>query len=133
MEQHKILREIMRNLERKMGMLDEFQVDCQNITCAQCHALVEIGRAKTLSLIHLSVILELDASTVSRTVERLVKAHLVNRNTDQSNRRYVTISLTAEGEKVFHEIETTMDSLHKRILQNIPKEKQAMVIDSIQI
>ena len=56
MEQHKILREIMRNLERKMGMLDEFQVDCQNITCAQCHALVEIGRAKTLSLIHLSVI-----------------------------------------------------------------------------
>ena len=133
MEQHKILRELMRSLERKMGMLDEPQRNCHNITLTQCHALVEIGRAKTLSLVQLAEILQLEKSTVSRTVECLVKAHFVNRNTDPLNRRYITISLAEDGEKVFHEVETTMNSLYKRILQNIPEEKQTTVIESMQI
>ena len=131
--EHKTLRELMRSLERKIGMFDEPQRNCHNITLAQCHALVEIGRAKTLSLIQLSQILELKTSTVSRTVECLVKARLVNRDTDPLNRRYITISLTDDGEKVFYEVETTMNSLYKRILQNIAKDKQATVIESIQI
>jgi len=134
MEQHEALREIMRNLERKMGVLEfKLQVDGLNITFAQCHALVEIGRAKTLSLIRLSEILELEAPTVSRTVDRLVNAQLVNRNTDPSNRRYITISLTEDGEKVFHEIENTMNLRFKRILQNIPENKQDEVIDNIKV
>jgi DNA-binding MarR family transcriptional regulator len=133
MKPYEKFRELIRNLERKMGILDESQVACCNITLAQCHTLVEIGRAKTLSLIQLSKILELEKSTVSRTVEHLVKAQLVSRNTDLSNRRYITISLTENGQKAFHEIETAMNSQFARILRAIPEEKQALVMNSIQI
>ena len=133
MKQHEILRELMRNLERKIGMLDEPKRNHHNITLAQCHALVEIGRAKALSLVQLAEILQLEKSTVSRIVECLVKAQMINRNTDSLDRRYITISLTKDGEKVFREVETTMDSLYKRILQNIAEDKQAAVMESIQI
>ena len=133
MEIYKTFRELIRNLERKMGMLDELQLDCCNITLAQCHALVEIGRAKKLSLIQLSASLDLEKSTVSRTVEHLVKARLVERCTNQSNRHYIIISLTEEGKKLFHNIETTKNLQFKRILQDIPEDKQAIVMDSIQI
>ena len=133
MEKFEVLRELIRNMERKMGVLNEFQRCCQNLTLTQCHALVEIGRAKTLSLVRLSEILELETSTVSRTVERLVKAQFVSRVTDQSNRRYVTISLTEEGGKVFRDIETEMDLQFKHILQCIPEDRQDTVIDSIRV
>jgi len=128
---HKTFRELIRNLERKLGVLDEHQLACCSISLAQCHALVEIGREKTVSLVQLSDILELEKSTVSRTVEHLVKAGLVSRDTDLSNRRYISISLTEDGERLFDEIEKTMNLRFMHILQNIPQDKQGIMMDSL--
>ena len=131
MERHEIFRELIRNLERKLGALDEHQLSCCSISLAQCHALVEIGRKKTVSLIQLSDILELEKSTVSRTVEHLVKAGLVKRDIDSSNRRYITITLSKGGEKLFNDIEKAMNLRFMHILQNIPKNKQDIVMDNL--
>jgi DNA-binding MarR family transcriptional regulator len=133
MEQHEIFRELIRGLERSLGVLDDTQSSCCSITMTQCHALVEIGRAKTVSLVDLSGTLGLDKSTISRTIDHLVNAKLVSRSTDQSNRRYITISLTEDGKKVFTDIETTMNLQFKRVLKKIPKEKQSAVMDSLKI
>jgi len=130
---HKELRELMRQLERKTGTLNDFQMSCCNITMAQCHALVEIGRAGRISLIDLSEGLGLENSTISRTVNNLVNTELVSRETDPSNRRYVVISLTETGQQVFNGIEAGMDLYYKQILQKIPQEKQSQVLESIQI
>ena len=56
----KQLREMIRLLERKLGALDDFQVSCCDITMAQCHALVEIGRAGSISLNELAELLNLE-------------------------------------------------------------------------
>ena len=132
MERYKALREHMRDLERKMRLLESYP-EWHNISLTQFHAIAEIGRAKTLSLIQLAGVLGLDTSTVSRTVDGLVKAQLVNRENDPSNRRYISISLSKDGKKVFRDIETSMNQQYRRILQLIPKEKQGAVIGSIKI
>lgn len=132
-EPYEKLRELIRQLERKTGALDDAKMACCNITMAQCHALVEIGRAKHISLIELSETLGLENSTMSRTVNHLVNAEMVNRNTDPTNRRYITISLTKDGQKIFDGIETSMNLYYKQILRKIPEEKQAEVLESIQI
>lgn len=132
-EPHTKLRELIRYLERKTGALNDAQMACCNITMTQCHALVEIGRAKRISLIELSETLGLDNSTMSRTVNYLVNAEMVSRDTDPTNRRYITISLTEAGEKIFDGIEASMNLYYKQILRKIPEEKQAGVLECMQI
>ena len=130
---HKRLRELITQLERETGVLNDSQMACCNITMAQCHALVEIGRAKSISLIELSEALGLENSTISRTVNHLVNAEMVTREVDPTNRRYVTISLTEDGQQIFDGIEAGMNLYYKQILRKIPEEKQASVLESIQI
>ena len=132
-EPHKKLRELMRQLERKTGALNDSQMACCHVTLAQCHALVEIGRAGRISLTELSEALGLENSTVSRTVNHLVNAGVVSRETDPANRRYIIISLSDDGRQIFDGIETGMGLYYKQLLRKIPEERQEEVLNSIQI
>ena len=131
--QAKELRENIRVMERLLGALNDTEMSCCNVTMAQCHAIVEIGRAKSISLIDLSNLLRLDNSTISRTVNNLVNKGLVSRNLDDSDRRFVTISLTSEGHKIFNQIENSMEIHFENVLNCIPTEKRNQVLDSLQI
>ncbi|CAB1246093.1 MarR family winged helix-turn-helix transcriptional regulator [Clostridium sp. HV4-5-A1G] len=129
----KRLREMIRILERKLGILSESELACCGITMAQCHALVEIGRARSISLNELAQLLDLKNSTMSRTVNNLVTDGLAIRDIDPQDRRYVTISLTESGVKIFKGIEEGMNMYFKKIYDFIPADKQKQVIESIEI
>ncbi|MEA4942242.1 hypothetical protein SDC9_83139 [bioreactor metagenome] len=129
----KNLRESVRQMERKLGILEESEVSCHGISLAQCHALVEIGRAKSISLIELSELLNLDSSTMSRTVNNLVNNGMAGRELDSNDRRYVTIKLTENGLKKFMRIEDNMNLYFTNIFESIPCEKQEQVLESLQI
>jgi DNA-binding MarR family transcriptional regulator len=51
----------------------------------------------------------------SRLVDRLVAQGLVQRDTDPADRRYLTLSLTAEGRKLSQRIVAAENVLHKAI------------------
>jgi len=129
----KHLRESVRQMERKLGILEESEVLCHGISLAQCHALVEIGRAECISLIELSELLNLDSSTMSRTVNNLVNNGMVERELDSNDRRYVTIKLTENGLEKFKGIEDNMNLYFTNIFESIPSEKQEQVLESLQI
>ena len=127
------LRESVRLLERKLGILEDGEMSCCSLTLAQCHALVEIGRAKCISLIELAKLLDLDNSTLSRTVNNLVNSGMVERALDPNDRRYVTIRLSPEGDSRFREIESNMNEYFIRIFAAIPDGERADVLKSLQI
>lgn len=127
------LREIIRLLECKLGLLDESQMSCCNTTLAQCHALVEIGRAESLSLNKLAHCLGLDNSTTSRTVNNLVNSGLAVRFEDPQDRRYIKIKLTEKGMGDFQNIEKTMNLYYESVFRNIPQEKHDQVIESLHL
>lgn len=127
------LREIIRTLERKLGLLENTQLSCCGITFTQCHALVEIGRAERITLNVLAALLDLEDSTMSRTVNNLVTKGLAARTADERDRRYVAISLTDAGMALFRNIETGMESYFSDIVAKIPEDKRAQVLDSMQI
>lgn len=120
----KNFRELIRILERKLGLLNKQDKCCSEVTLAQCHALVEIGRSKTISLKELSNLLGLDISTMSRTVESLVKKDFVFRSPSKVDRRSIDIELTDKGLNIFNEIETKMNNEFKNIFEKIPTEDQ---------
>lgn len=125
------LRELVRIFERRLGLLTNCQTECGGITLAQCHALVEVGRQGKLTLNELASLLELDKSTVSRTIEQLVKQRLILRQTSFEDRRYVKLELTAQGVEIFQRIEQQMTAYFINLYENLPEIKRKQVIESL--
>lgn len=130
-EKIRFLREKLRVLERKMN--DPFGRDagCCGLTLAQCHTLLEIGYKGEVSLVDLASGFGLDTSTLSRMIQGLVVLGVVNRLTNEKDRRYISISLTEQGRKLFDQIEATFNSYFSRVLEFVPSDKRDAVIESI--
>lgn len=127
----KELRELTRLIARSMGLLDKSEASCCGVTLGQCHAITEIGRAQEITLNELSDILGLDNSTMSRTINNLVDQQIVTREIDSQDRRYIKLRLTDKGLAIYETIEKNMDMYYMAILNDIPKEKQAQLIESL--
>lgn len=128
-----VLRELLRILVRDLGVLEKSDASCCSISIAQCHAIVEIGRRGTISLVELADLLGLDKSTMSRTINNLVEADLVLRELDMENRRYVIIQLTDNGRSVFKSTEESMNSYYQNIFSSIPEDKRNQVLESLKL
>jgi DNA-binding MarR family transcriptional regulator len=126
------IRELLRVLVRKLGVLERGEASCCEITLSQCHTIVEIGRAGVMSINQLSELLGLDKSTVSRSVDKLVNDGLLVRTEHQDDRRYVVLQLTEEGQKVFAAVEQKMTLYFEEAIQLIPQEKRDGIIESLQ-
>lgn len=127
------LRELIRILVRNLGILEKSEATCCGTTVSQCHAIVEIGRTNEITLNELAVLLGLDKSTMSRTINNLVDSGQVIRELHAEDRRYVTIKLTDEGTEVFKNIEGSMEQYYKSIFSSIPEEKRDQVFESLQL
>ncbi|MFL0196209.1 MarR family winged helix-turn-helix transcriptional regulator [Clostridium sp. WILCCON 0269] len=127
------LRELIRTLVRNLGILEKDDLGCFGVTISQCHAIVEIGRTKDISLNELAKLLTLDKSTMSRTIDNLVKNGLVARELHKEDRRYITIRLTDNGMKIFKNIEGTMEKYYTNIFMSIPENKREQVLDSLRL
>ncbi len=127
------LRELLRILIRDLGILEKSDASCCGISLAQCHAIVEIGRADKISLIDLADLLGLDKSTMSRTINNLVEVGLVLRELDMENRRYVIIQLTDKGKEIFQNTEESMNNYYQDILESISENKRNEVIEGLQL
>lgn len=129
-------REQIRLLERMLGLLSKGNNGsfcCSKVTLSQCHALVEIGRVKTLSLKDLADILSLDTSTTSRTVDTLVKKTYVQRDNDPNDRRSIKIKLTDSGQKLYQDIENKMNNDFSICFEKIPTNERGNVLHSMDI
>ena len=129
--QVEILRESLRMLVRRLGILERGEASCCDITLSQCHTIIEIGRAEKISLNALAEILGLEKSTVSRSIEKLVNDGIVIRETDQEDRRFVILKLTKVGLSLFAEIEKRMAVYFTEVIAGLPGDKFGQIIESL--
>jgi DNA-binding MarR family transcriptional regulator len=127
------LRDLARLLVRNLGFLDKSEASCCGTTIGQCHSIIEIGAAQEISLNELADILNLDNSTISRTVNNLVDQQLVIREVDPQDRRYIKMKLTGRGWAVYESIEKNMNIYFGSILKDIPEEKHEQIIESLML
>ena len=129
----RLFREAMRRLQRNLSWQWKSDAACCGITMAQCHALLEIGKSGEITLVDLAAILGLDTSTLSRTIDGIVKTGLVERQVNPEDRRCLNIVLTRQGKTVFDDINCTFDHFYTEIFDGIPVEKQAQIVESIDL
>ncbi len=130
-ENIKLFRERVRQIEQRMGLSQRNDIQCCGVTMAQCHALLALGDRKELSLVELAGMLGVDTSNLSRTVDSMVKAGLLNRLLNPQDRRYVSLTLTDEGKKAFHTIEHLFNAYLTRVFELIPEDKHFQIMESL--
>ncbi len=123
----------LRHVEREVDRQLKAETNCCGVTLAQCHVLIELGECETLTLAALARRLCLDASTLSRTVDLLVKAKLVNRVTNPTNRRSVALSLTAKGRTKVNRLNQDCNAYYGRMLHGLPEQKKVLLLDGIKL
>lgn len=112
----------LRALERRVELALAEQSSCCGVTPAQCHALLALQDAGQASLGELAAALELDASTLSRTVDGLVKEKLALRREDPANRRRAIVSLSPAGEAAAARIDEACDRYYRNLLSSLSPE-----------
>ena len=125
------LREQLRLLIRGLGLLQKSEASCCGITLSQCHALVEIGRSGVLSPNDLAQALNLDKSTVSRSLDHLERGAYITRSENPQDRRLTDVALTPSGRQVFEELETRQTRFYAEVLADLPPEKVGQVLESL--
>ncbi len=127
------LRENLRQLVRLLGLLEKSEAACCSLSLTQCHAVIEIGRTNSMSLNELADTLQLDKSTLSRSVNQLVDDGVLKRNAQSEDRRYVAIELTEKGQSIYDTTEQTMYDYYSKIMTAIPSDKRSQVIESLEL
>ncbi len=123
----------LRTLEREVVFSLSADAGCCGVTFAQCHLLLEVEQRGTTSITRLAAALELDKSTLSRTVDIMVRAGLLSRQGDPASRRQQVIGLTTLGRQKAETIDTSCDASYRRLFDFIPAAKRKAVIASVSI
>ncbi|MCX6566132.1 MAG: MarR family winged helix-turn-helix transcriptional regulator [Candidatus Aminicenantes bacterium] len=127
------LRDRLRLLERETIRPFDNRNECCGLTLAQCHTLLEIGNRGEISLVDLAATFGLDTSTLSRTIQGLVRIGLVDRETSAKDRRYIVITLTAQGSRVFHNIENRFNNYFAAVLDRISSDRRDAVVEAVSV
>ncbi|MEW6080302.1 MAG: MarR family transcriptional regulator [Bacillota bacterium] len=127
----RILREHLRCIERHTVGWSRSDCQCCGLTLAQCHVLLEVGKSGTVSLGDLAARLGLDPSTLSRTVQSMVRAGLLRRTTNRADRRCVSISLTPRGRALLEQVDSGRNAYYTRVFGFIPREKHSQVMEAV--
>lgn len=125
-------RKVLRIFERELAVQNQ-STCCCGVTIAQCHTLMELDIKDNITLNELAQRVNLDKSTVSRTVETLVNQELLDRTIPKNNRRTTLISLTDQGREVVKTINSGNDYYYRQVLMQIPEEIRGTFMEGFRI
>lgn len=124
-------RQNLRVLEREVELSMASEAGCCGVTFAQCHLLLEVERRGRTSVTELASLLELDKSTLSRTVDAAFRAGLIDRTVDPASRRQQVISLTDRGRETAETINSQCDTSYTRLFDFIPRDERSAVVRAV--
>lgn len=126
------LRQASRQLVRELGFLDDGQ-NGLGITHSQCHTLIELERQERLTAGELAQALNLDKSTMSRTVAGLVERGYLAMRAEPGDRRRRQLVLTARGRKKVAQIHQQADGNVQAALTSLGPADRAAVVRGLSL
>ena len=122
--------EFCRNLRRleylAVAQLRE-DTSSHAVTVAQCHCLLAVEQLGRPSQNEVAEWLCLDKSSLSRTVEGLVRTGFLVRVRDVRDRRVYRLCLTEQGEKTCGAVNASNDAVYAKALDQLTMDPQKVV------
>jgi DNA-binding MarR family transcriptional regulator len=122
----------LRVLEREIVRQLEGETTCCGVTLPQCHVLLELSLGD-LSLTALAAALDLDKSTLSRTVEGLVQTRLVERTVDPADRHAVCLRLAPAGRERVRTIDGMCNGYYEALLGRLSASDRRQVFAAVRL
>lgn len=90
-------------------------------------ALASLYARQRLSMSELADVSSIDRTTLSRTIERMVRAGRVTRLYDATDMRVTRLALTAQGSRLFVRIWPTVQQLNRAATDGVPEPAVEML------
>lgn len=127
------VRDTVQRMVRIIQLFERDQIKIYDFTSTQCYSLIELGKTNQMTMLDLSEKMNLNTSTMTRIVDKLVKRNLVERKRDEADRRIVLVSLTEEGTRSARKLNNSLSRYYERILENLPDGKISSILNSSEL
>jgi len=125
------IRQIVRRVsEHSKQLSKEVGLTVPQLVCLK--AVGEAGPDAPLTVAGLADQVQLSSATVSRIVDRLVRAGLVSRERGTADRRVVWIRLTHEGEDRFESLPRPLQEEFLQRLESLPDDERRELVVALQ-
>jgi len=109
--------QVMGSRDRRLGQaLKPF-----GLRVPEWRVLASLCARRSLSMSELADLASIDRTTLSRTVDRLVRARRVTRLSDAEDMRVTRLALTAAGEKLFQRMLPAVEELNRAAIAELPE------------
>ena len=125
------IRQFNRRYTQILGVLNKKVFDT-NLTWPEGRILIEIGINHITTPMVLAKKLNLDKSYASRTVNKLVKRGILEKNSSPDDLRSVKLNLTEYGWDVFNDVNQRSNSLMKEVLSPLSNTQQKEFFNNIE-
>lgn len=101
------------------------------VTVPQLRVLVMIDTRGPLNLASVAAALEISPSNASRICDRLIRAGFLNRQDSPTDRRNISLSLTAEGRQLVRKMNRHRRRAITRVLRGLTAQERDSVITAL--
>ena len=102
-----------------------------DLTIPAWRSLAVIARYQPLTAKRLATLTSSDAFKVARAIELLVRRGLIRRDVDKEDRRRASLSLTAEGRKVYKDIEKFTVRVERELIAGLDESERTTLRRSL--
>jgi len=102
-----------------------------DLTMPAWRSLAVIARFQPLTAKELAMLTSSDAFKVARAIELLARRGLIRRDVDKEDRRRASLSLTAEGRKIYKDIEKFTLRVERELTAGFDQGELAMLRQSL--
>jgi DNA-binding MarR family transcriptional regulator len=131
--QLKQFKELISRLFRCCQERLQYQSERFNLPDAELRCLVLFGEDRYLTSKGIAYKMNLVKSRVSRITDGLLRKKLIQRIKDPEDSRVSLLSLTARGQEKLNEINSFMEQIHGRVLQQIAPDQRKAVLTNLEI
>jgi len=125
--------DLLRRITRLHTTLQQHTASgCGIHSLTRCQILTTLSRAGPLSLADLGRHLGADKAWMSRNVDELARAGLIDKQAGQPDRRVVVLTLTPDGQEQVNRLNAALRQQSARLLRRVPPADQASVLRTLE-
>ena len=114
---------LVYEMKRKCVQVDQRLMDDLNISQSELLFFSALNDCQGISSPELAKNMDLSLSRISRIVDKLVVNGYLDRNTDATDRRAITLCLTDKGKVIRRKIDAVRNECETRLLNTIPPDE----------
>ena len=126
------LTQVLYRMARSRHTLFQGLLSRYGVTLHQFHLLLHMKASGKIRVTDLSDLMMVSKPTASRMVHTLYDKGLVNRKTDDQDRRLVFLTLTPKGERVVGEMQAKQVEVLASVLRKVPAGEMKVFLDTVE-